>query len=106
CHVGSSPTCKITGHAQGVHFGVRFTGFLMPAFTDDFALRADNNAPDAGIGAGGPAPQFCQLQSAGHIKFVVHSLWPPGWLEDDRRSISARNSSRSLKLRYAEAKRT
>src|SRR5690606_38510576 len=105
-NVGGGATGLFSGHAQGVHFGVGFTGFLMPAFTDDLALLADNNATDAGIGAGGPAPQFCQLQGAGHIKFVVHSLWPPGWREDDRRSISARNSSRSLKLRYTEAKRT
>src|SRR5690606_38965791 len=105
-NVRGGATGLFSGHAQGVHFGVGFTGFLMPAFTDDLTLLADNNATDAGIGAGRPAPQFCQLQGAGHVKLVVHSLCPPDWREDDRRSISARDSSRSLKLRYTEAKRT
>src|SRR5690606_37553651 len=104
--VGGGAPGWFSGHAQGVDFGVGVTGSRMPAFTDDLALLGGNNATDAGIGAGRPAPQSCQLQGAAHVKLVVHSLCPPGWREDDRRSISARNSSRSLKLRYTEAKRT
>src|SRR5690606_20087322 len=42
-NVRGGATGLFSGHAQGVYFGVRFTGFLMPAFTDDFALLADNN---------------------------------------------------------------
>src|SRR5690606_23654158 len=104
--VGGGAPGLFSGHAQSVYFGEGFAGFLVPAFADNLPLSIANHAANAGIGAGRPAPQFCQLQGAGHVKLVVHSRCPPDWREDDRRSISARNSSRSLKQRYTEAKRT
>ncbi|MNE56469.1 hypothetical protein D3C80_1513770 [compost metagenome] len=68
-HIRCRPFCFVTGHAQGVDFGMRFTGTQMIAFTDDFAIQY-NDTTDIGIRGGGKTPATRQFESARHIAFI------------------------------------
>src|SRR5690606_26052774 len=99
--VGGSAPRPFAGLAQGVDLGVRLAGALVPAFADDLAVAHDH-AADTRIGMGGEQPQTRQPQRPGHEGLVGRAH---GWTGVRSRSISSRNSSRSLKRRYTEAKR-
>ena len=86
--------------AQGMHLGVRFAGTHVPTFADDLAVMHDD-AADPGIGVGGIQALPRELQGPCHITLIVHCRAG----SRDRRSISSRNSLRSWKRRYTEAKR-
>ena len=55
----------VTGCMQGMHFGVRFAGFFVPAFADDPAI-ANQHTTDAGVGRGRPQATLGELQGARH----------------------------------------
>ena len=109
---------------QGVHFGMRRTGALMPAFAYHFSI-AHNDAADARIGAGAIEPLLCQTQCLGHEAMVggrehggrrryfaalvvLGTALATGLARLVLLSIScstSRKSAASWKLRYTEAKR-
>lgn len=47
--IGGGAMGLVTGCMQGMHFGVRFAGFFVPAFADDLAI-ANQHTTDAGLG--------------------------------------------------------
>src|SRR5690606_29118594 len=100
--VGGGAARPVAGLTQGMHLGMWLTGLGVPAFADDLAALHDD-AADPWIGMGGIQPLARQLQGAGHELLVggAHSF--DG--SRARRSISSRNSLRSWKRRYTEAKR-
>jgi len=107
-NVGAGAAGTLTGLAQGMHLGMRLAGAHMPALTDHLAI-ADDHATHTRVGVGGVRPLAGKLQGTGHVMGVenrglarhAHSLAG----SRARRSISSRNSSRSWKRRYTEAKR-
>ncbi|MNZ17161.1 hypothetical protein D3C78_341470 [compost metagenome] len=107
-HVGTGAAGTLTGLAQGMHFGMWFTGAHMPALTHHFAVT-DDHTTHARVGVSGVDTLAGKLQGTGHVMGVedrglarhAHSLAG----SRARRSISSRNSSRSWKRRYTEAKR-
>ena len=72
-HVGGCAFRFLTGHTQRMHFRMRFTGTVVEAFTDNFALIY-NHAANARVRMGGESPTLRQLQGARHIHLIVHSL--------------------------------
>ena len=103
CHVRRGATRLVAGLAQCVHLGVRLTGTGMPALADDLAITHDD-AADTRIRMGGVKAFARQLEGARHEEVVAlaHRLFDGSRA---RRSISSRNSLRSWKRRYTEAKR-
>ena len=100
---------KTLERAQGVGFGVGFAGTLMPAFADNLPVT-HNHATHARVGMGCVQALARQFQGAGHVMSVEHRLFCRRWVHSftgsrARRSISSRNSLRSWKRRYTEAKR-
>ncbi|MNV10770.1 hypothetical protein D3C71_1013100 [compost metagenome] len=107
-HISSGTASLIARRAQGVDFGMRFTGALMPAFADNLPIAHDH-AADPRVGVRRVMTFARQFQGAGHEMSVEdgkfcgrgHSFTG----SRARRSISSRNSLRSWKRRYTEAKR-
>ncbi len=64
--IGGGAMGLVTGCMQGMHFGVRFAGFFVPAFADDPAI-ANQHTTDAGVGRQGrPQATLGELQGARH----------------------------------------
>ena len=96
---------SLLGVLMGLVMGL--TGAGMPAFPDNLPARHDD-AADAWIGMGRIHALARQFEGARHTALIEHGLFgcAHSWLGSrDRRSISSRNSLRSWKRRYTEAKR-
>jgi hypothetical protein len=52
CHIGGGAVGALTRRTQGMDFGVRFAGALVPALTHDLAV-VHQHAADARVGVGG-----------------------------------------------------
>jgi len=107
-HIRRRAPGLLAGGAQGVDFGMGFAGALMPAFADNLAVT-HHHATDSRIGMGGVVAFARQFQRAGHEMRVEDRLLGGGGHSFTgsraRRSISSRNSLRSWKRLYTEAKR-
>ena len=107
-HVSGGAPSLVAGGAQGVDFGVGFAGAHVPAFADNLPVTHDHAAhPRVGVRR---VMTFArQFQGTGHVMGVEDGLfWGGGHSftgSRARRSISSRNSLRSWKRRYTEAKR-
>ncbi|MNI10464.1 hypothetical protein D3C73_635770 [compost metagenome] len=107
-HVSGGATSLLTSRAQGVDFSVGLAGALVPAFADNLPALHDH-ATDPRIGVRRVMPLARQFQGTGHEmgvedgKFCGRGHSFTG--SRARRSISSRNSLRSWKRRYTEAKR-
>ncbi|MNZ66233.1 hypothetical protein D3C78_844510 [compost metagenome] len=107
-HINGRATRLLTGRAQGVNLGVRLAGALVPAFADNLPTLHDH-ATYTWVGVRCVMPLARQLQGTGHEmgvedgKFCGRGHSFTG--SRARRSISSRNSLRSWKRRYTEAKR-
>ncbi|EXF42540.1 hypothetical protein BAY1663_05062 [Pseudomonas sp. BAY1663] len=101
--VGGGATRTFAGLAQRMDLGMRFAGAHVPAFADPLAI-GDDDAADPRVGMRRIQALARQLQGAGHPGVIggVHSFFAGS---RDNRSISSRNSLRSWKRRYTEAKR-
>ena len=105
-HVHRRATGLVASGAQGIGLGMGLAGALMPAFADNLPVT-HYHAADPRVGVGGVQALARQFEGAGHVVGVEHSLFRGHCLEGSRarRSISSRNSLRSWKRRYTEAKR-
>ncbi|MNS34715.1 hypothetical protein D3C72_668480 [compost metagenome] len=107
-HVSGGATSLLTGRAQGVDFSVGLAGALVPAFADNLPALHDH-ATDPRIGVRRVMPLARQFQGTGHEMGVEDGLFGASGHSFTgsraRRSISSRNSLRSWKRRYTEAKR-
>ncbi|MNF78608.1 hypothetical protein D3C84_607990 [compost metagenome] len=107
-HISGRAPGQLTGGAQGVDFGVRFAGTFMPAFADDLAVT-HHHATDPRIGVRGVVTFARQFQRARHEVGIEDGLLAGAGHSFTgsraRRSISSRNSLRSWKRLYTDAKR-
>ncbi len=108
-HVHRGATRLVTGGAQRIRLGMGFAGALMPAFADNLPIP-HNHAAHTRVGMGGVHALARQFEGAGHVMGVEDGLFCRrcGHFftgSRARRSISSRNSLRSWKRRYTEAKR-
>ncbi|MNF62061.1 hypothetical protein D3C84_437320 [compost metagenome] len=107
-HVGGGTTGILAGSAQGMNFGVGFAGAHVPAFADNLPVTYDHTAHPR-VGMGGVVAVARQFQGTRHVMGVKDRLFGRNHHgltgSRARRSISSRNSLRSWKRRYTEAKR-
>src|SRR5512143_3904295 len=96
------PSCR----TQGMHFGMRLAGSLVPAFADDFAVF-HQHAADARIGSGRVQATLSQAQRPGHPLTIgrIHCLSLLRRRVFLTASMASEKSPTSWKLLYTDAKR-